>query len=247
MKQVILPAGTHRFSIAMRLYRLIEAAPPATRLAGRYWYDGAHGVCQSVAGWYAHRGVTLHTVAGILAALSPRMPWEAQEATAFDVVGALLDAPTPMDTGVIRAVNGKNIQHAWMIAHGADPLDVITGLKTRPFYLNIVGAAHGGDDHVPTLDQHQIRLSLPPELRTLQTLVDSIAKAGSRLAVAIRREMVIGHRVCAAWLRWSVKQVQGATWLHYKEANGIVGRGLHRRPAAAPVRHVVRSSFALAA
>lgn len=55
------------------LINIFERATPANRLAGLSWYFLAHAECHKIG---AEFGVDFARVAGAIAAMSPRMPWE---------------------------------------------------------------------------------------------------------------------------------------------------------------------------
>lgn len=64
--------ATFRQRVADNLVWLYEQAPDILRTRGHHWYDGARRITDT---WSARYGLPDHTVAGVLAALSPQKDW----------------------------------------------------------------------------------------------------------------------------------------------------------------------------
>lgn len=111
-----------RFSKA-KLERALDAAPPEAWEAGLEWYADANRWCRRVA---TENGLTMHRVAGILAALSPNQGWEANQRETLRVITERKAAQFPL-----------NVERALAILDGARPLDVLGGHKVRSFYRNL--------------------------------------------------------------------------------------------------------------
>lgn len=122
------------------------------------WYADAQRAIMAMA---ATHGRTVETVAGVVAALSPRTAWS-QNLAAADRILADREA---------RVGTGGNRRKARAIVDGADPMAVLvnngssTGHKVRAFYMNLIGhhdhvtvdvwawrAATGGDERIKRLD-----------------------------------------------------------------------------------------------
>jgi hypothetical protein len=90
-------------------------------------------------------GLALEQAIGIIAALSPQQQWwqNVMLARQASEAGVMVQGHT---TDNMRKVNE--------ILQGAEPLDVLGGLKVRSFYVNILEA--GTDDGV-TIDRHAWR------------------------------------------------------------------------------------------
>jgi hypothetical protein len=126
--------------MAERLGRLYADAPDSARADGAEWYATARLTCHALA---ADGHYTPAQVAGIVAALSPRVSWEQNVAAAYRIIEAGRRAwPQPMVAGT-----GSNRRKAWSIACGGDPAEILGGPKVRAFFANLTG-----DDHAVTVD-----------------------------------------------------------------------------------------------
>jgi len=106
------------------------------------WYAESRRVAEALAGEY---GVTLETVAGVIAALSPRMRWS-DNVRGAEAVLHRAAYPGVFGTGGMLAGLGKpipgygaNIAKAERIAAGEAPLAVLGGPKVLAFYRAILG------------------------------------------------------------------------------------------------------------
>lgn len=111
---------------------IARRATPAEIEQGITWYQTAHNEARRIA--------TLEEGAGVIAALSPRMPWDRN----------LAIAERAFVEGRASGAMGANVAKAQAILDGADPLDVLGGLKVRSFYANIVFP----DGPDVTIDRH---------------------------------------------------------------------------------------------
>lgn len=118
-----------RSSMTRRILRHYRLASPAARYWGPEWYPAARMTCHAMARAY---GLRPETVAGILAALSPRIRWETNLSAAW----ALLAGER------IRGPYKRSIRRAEHILvtddAGCDPLDMLSGPKVRAFYAAIM-------------------------------------------------------------------------------------------------------------
>ena len=99
---------------------IARRATPAEIESGVQWYQTAHNEASRIA--------TLNEGAGVIAALSPRMPWDRN----------LAIAERAFVEGRASGALSANVAKANAILDGADPLDVLGGLKVRSFYANII-------------------------------------------------------------------------------------------------------------
>ena len=113
-------------------------ANSAELLKGARWYADALAFCAAVA---QSTGLPVTTVAGVTAALSPNNRWERNMFDAERLCRAFA-AGTLGDAAALKVstFNG-NKQKALRILSGAQPLDVLGGLKVRAFYACILGDA----------------------------------------------------------------------------------------------------------
>jgi len=107
------------------LLEYYNQADANTLAAGRAWYREAHAACVRMA---QEHGTSLHVVAGVVAALSPRMPWSRNLYLARNVLA-----------GSRSGCLSGSIDKAARIIAGDDPLTVLGGPKTRAFYRALIG------------------------------------------------------------------------------------------------------------
>lgn len=119
-----------------RLRKAIEAAPEEAWTEGMDWYADAQRWCRRTA--HAH-DLTPHTVAGVVAALSPGVGWEVNKRACNVFIASGKAAGYPLST-----------QRAREILDGERPLDVLGGNKVCSFYRNI---AYQCPESV-TIDRH---------------------------------------------------------------------------------------------
>jgi hypothetical protein len=104
--------------------------------AGRHWYSNAYDHAVRIGGGNVEKG------AGILAALSPALEWDANVEGGHHV--AKTGTPFYLQTGA-------NNKKALRILNGEHPLDVLGGHKVKSFYHNILNP---DDPHEVTIDRH---------------------------------------------------------------------------------------------
>jgi len=140
------------------IIRKHEAATPADRKHGEMWYRDAHIQSFAVGRGNVERG------AGIIAALSPRAPWDDNLAAARRLAetGESWEKNTlhPQDKGQVAVQNTKALR----ILAGEHPLDVLGGMKERSFYHNILDPEN--PEHI-TIDKHahDIAMGIPQGVR----------------------------------------------------------------------------------
>src|SRR5690349_5596324 len=86
------------------------------------WYPRARSIARDIASGDVERG------AGVIAALSPMMPWDRNVALARKA----------FKDGVATGALTRNCDKATSIVNGAMPLDILGGDKVRAFFANIV-------------------------------------------------------------------------------------------------------------
>lgn len=176
------------------------AANSAERLKGERWYADALAFCSAVA---QSAGLSVSTVAGVTAALSPNNRWPRNQADAERLCHAF-SAGTIADAAAVKVstFNG-NKQKALQILSGDQPLDVLGGLKVRAFYQCILG------DNAVCIDGHAYAIWLGSYIPTTKTpkispkLYASISAAYAQAAQTINSVMGTAY---------SAAQVQAITW-----------------------------------
>jgi len=107
-----------------RLVDLLNAATDEAWQEGTYWYARAHAAAVGIADEY---NVSVETAAGVIAALSPRLPWAKNVEYAHRV---FRDGTAP--------VLYTNRDKAIRIARGEHPTEVLSGAKVKAFYQCIL-------------------------------------------------------------------------------------------------------------
>ena len=177
---------------------------------GADWYNQARKEAQAIAN---RCRLSLSTVAGVIAALSPSNRWERNliDATNLCRLFSIGD-----DCASLKVSSyGPNKRKALAILAGADPLTILGGLKVRAFYGCIVG-----DESAICIDGHAYSLWLGDRVPTTKTpkispkLYSLIASDYIKAADQIN--LITGNDHTAA-------QIQAITWLAWrrmvKEAN----------------------------
>ncbi len=167
---------------------------------GERWYADALTFCSAVA---QSTGLSVSTVAGVVAALSPNNRWPRNQADAERLCRAF-SAGTISDAAAVKVstFNG-NKSKALQILAGAQPLEVLGGLKVRAFYDCILGNA------AVCVDGHAYAIWLGSYVPTTKTpklspkLYESIAAAYGHAAQTINAAMGTVY---------SAAQVQAITW-----------------------------------
>lgn len=176
------------------------SANAAERLKGERWYADALEFCSNVA---QSTGLSVATVAGVTAALSPNNRWPRNQTDAERLCRAF-SAGTIGDAAAVKVSTfSSNKEKALQILTGSAPLDVLGGLKVRAFYDCILG------NHAVCVDGHAYAIWLGSYVPTTKTpklspkLYASIAAAYSQAAQTINS--VTGSSYSAA-------QIQAITW-----------------------------------
>lgn len=179
-----------------RLTAILETCDDSYWQTGTYWYASAHNAA-------AHLAVTYHTTVrhacGVIAALSPRLPWARN----------IMYAAQLLETGDAPVLSA-NKQKARRIAAGEEPLDVLSGSKVRAFYLNMVQPGYGDDVCV---DRHAVdaAIGLKGSDETRKRILER--KGGYQLVAD-------AYRVAAARFAIAPAQAQAIVWLVWKNAHG---------------------------
>lgn len=175
-------------------------ANPTELANGAHWYAEARSHCQTIA---ADTGLPLHTVTGVMAALSPNNKWARNVSDAAALCSVYV-AGTAADCAALKVSTfGANKNKALAILAGADPLSILGGLKVRAFYQCILG-----HDAV-CIDGHAYSIWLGQYIPTTNTpkispkLYSSISQAYRQAAHTINQAM--GSQYTAA-------QIQAITW-----------------------------------
>lgn len=170
-------------------------ATPESIHAGMHWYDYARNTAIELDNRF-------HRSAGVIAALSPRSPWNNNKNKAFQLYRQNGDG-----TGIGMEVNKAK---AIRIYHGEDALDVLNGPKERTFFLNIVDPS---GDHNPVIDRHAFDIAVG--MRTNDSARAILSKKG------IYDSFVHVYRESARVVNVSPNQFQAITWCQWRKDIGL--------------------------
>lgn len=173
------------------ILRVFDDATAQEVIDGMRWYRVAQSDAKRLT------GLGRVKAAGIVAALSPQKRWEMNLEIAREFVRS----------GGLASVHVKaNCDKARAILNGADPMDILGGLKVRAFYQNLADPETSGP---VTIDGHAFciwqgkRIGLGSDLR-----VPSSARAHS--------EIVQDYREAAGIVGILPHQLQAITWVAWR-------------------------------
>ena len=166
-----------------------NAASETEREEGAEWYSAALTFARGLSERY---GVDVTAAAGIIAALSPRLPWDRNMLYA-DTLCATGDAP----------VLGGSKDKARRIWFGEPPLDVLSGDKVSNFYRCIMG-----DPDAVVVDRHAFDVAYG------SVTDDRTRKALDR--VGEYEAYANAYRAAAAILGLSAAVVQATAWVTWR-------------------------------
>lgn len=168
-------------SITTNFLRYWRSATREQRQSGAKWYTSARAIIGTLA---TRQGHSKATVAGVVAATSPRMHWSRNIA----VSEVLLAGGTP--AGVFRT----SIDKARRIIAGAKPLCVLRGNKVRAFYRALVG-----DTSAAVIDAWMLRAGgLDAESKLTDRAYAALAGALTELARRLR--ITVTHLQATIWV-----------------------------------------------
>ncbi len=198
MTTMILPkvyALTHSQAVT-NIVATFRRATPEQRAAGASWYDEAHALARALDPFNVQRA------AGVIAALSPRMPWEQNVTLA---VRAYADG---------QASGAPFADMATRILRGEPVTQVLRGPKTRAFALTIADPAHAT---TVVVDRHALSIILGRQ----STDADAKALARKGAYDACARAYVAAAEI----LGMSATVVQATTWVVWR-ATALRERGV---------------------
>lgn len=183
------------------------AASDPERINGANWYATAQEAAATMAKRY---GVSLDTVAGVVAALSPNNRWERNLRDADNLIAAYTLGGPGDALGVKTSTYGKNKAKALAILQGADPLEALGGLKVRAFYGCIIGA------NAVCIDGHAYAIWRGERISTSST-----PKISAKLYASIVADYVKATDTINGVLggQYQPFQVQAITWLAWRRLN----------------------------
>lgn len=171
---------------------ILETYHAATKddvIAGTVWYDEAQDVARDIA---AGTPFDVNQIAGVLSAISPRMPWGRNKTVAREIVARFLSNRQDF-TGL--AINA-NVNLAVSILMGSDPGTVLKN-KRLAFYRNIAG-----DPNAVTVDVWAVRAA------TRNPKLDGPGNCYTEVADA--------YGIAADMVRVPARVMQAVVWVTYR-------------------------------
>ena len=188
------------------IWRVWEASRDWERRDGFSYYDRQRNKLAVYADKY---GVQLARVVGAFAALSPNNS-ETSTYIALSTCLRIASGELPA-TASVRAYGKSKDKALAILTEGK--LDVLTGMKTRSFYLNTL---FPDDSSAVTVDGHMVGVWLghPVLMKSREASLNS--KQYTAIAADIRS--------VAEWTKLPAPRVQATLWLTWKRLNGILVR-----------------------
>lgn len=205
---------------------------------GRGWYARAREACRAIAEEY---GVSLVTVAVVLAIISPSTPWArnvwlAREAFRRAADGATFDDLTRKGSPLRLPMMGANARKAAAVVLGAEPWSVISGPKVIPFAQRVIDAAtaaSGPSSVVIDRHAHDIALGQVTDDRTRNRNLGRKGTGHHAFAMAYVRAAAVLRRTGEA-PGITPSELQAVTWVVWRREYGhAMARAEARRDAAA--------------
>jgi hypothetical protein len=188
-----------------RITRSFRSATPEQLEQGLKWYPSVWEHAQALSTTFDS---TPYAAAGVIAALSPRSHWATNLAAAASVLSAVQHSepvPPRVSFPVFR-------ERAWRIAlnrsdNPDSPLQVLSGMKVRSFYSNIIG-----DHDAVTVDIWAYRVAVPSSSSSSSS--STSPQSGAKLKLTPRQYLEISdaYRRAARILGATPAATQAVTW-----------------------------------
>lgn len=173
-----------------RVLAVYGAANKEDVLQGISWYEEAEQVARDIA---AGTPFSIEQIAGVISAVSPRMPWGRNKTVAREIVKRFLsDNPDYSGLGIT-----SNIMLAVDILLGVNPERVLRN-KRLAFYRNIAG-----DPNAVTVDVWATRIVAGNGYESPGNCYDAVARAYSEASEIVHV---------------SPRAMQAITWVAYRRA-----------------------------
>lgn len=198
------------FPSMANIIRVWSAGTPLQQSIGGMWYRNEHDYGRALADTHWRRGSrrTITHALGIMAALSPMVPWDYAKQLALVCY---------REHGLTGGHYGQFVDKANAIYLGADPRDVLGGPKVRAFY-EALGTA-GTDPDIVVIDRHALHASIgdivTPQQRTKLLRQSTVHDGYEFAADAYRRATKVinlDHD-----LALTPSQVQATTWIVWRD------------------------------
>lgn len=168
------------------------------KLNGEAWYANAYDECSRLADAYY---MSVRTVVGIVAALSPRNKWERNISDAERIILCGSDATV----STFKA----NKEKALRISDGHEPLDVLVGNKVRAFFECIISAY--GHTSTVCVDSHSYAVACGYGERVQKRNISDFDY----------KTISAAYRLAADELGLKSYELQAITWLTYRRIHNV--------------------------
>jgi hypothetical protein len=219
----LTPAGTAKLSALMTQHSLmfstvtreisdtVKGMDESAYEESIDWYFQAHSFADELAKEF---GTSLEIAAGIIAAVSPRMPWLRNKSVAAGILREYRKYLflSPLESAYAIGLGlSSNVAMAVKIARGEEIAEVLTGTKRRSFYNNIVSPDSG--DSV-TVDTWMVRAFMNTSNLNLKDASELLRKGRVALGGTGAGYYVIAEAVRGIAENMSLQphQVQAAYW-----------------------------------
>jgi hypothetical protein len=191
-------------TMAENVLATYRTASDAQRGDGILWYAGAHALAVTLARSAGHE--TLRA-AGVISALSPRMPWERNQKLAIR---------TYAEGGISNGALGVSVRKADAIYRGASVLDTLKAPKTKAFAVIIADPTNTYD---VVIDRHAMSIAhgrrvnndeMAAPKRRYQTYADAYRKAAAEIGITPSQMQAI------TWVAWREKNLRTSASIRAK-------------------------------
>lgn len=184
------------FAMTENLRTIVDHASDADVVAGLAWYDKAKSFCDAIT-----RTFDLQPLGGqgVVAALSPQVPWDKQEEQSVGAVRQFLAGVSNDDLVAVSRCTNKNAEKGRAIALGGSISAHLSGPKVEAFFRNLCG-----DKSVVTLDRWAVRAAIG--------LDASDSECAKYLKGKKRQEVIAAYETVAAEYGWTPADCQAVVW-----------------------------------
>lgn len=204
---------TKTWDLERRIRRAWEDAKPCERATGSQWYaDAKRAIYDESVRLELALGLQpdgFHTLAGVVAALSPGLRWERNVFWARELAEAWQRgrAETMKD---IPTYSYANVRKAIRILAGEAPEAVLSGPKVTAFYRLIVS---GGRSDDVCVDGHAYALAIGWDGNIRDSMTDDVDRTTVRISKPEFRRVMLAYRRLAHKVGVPVSTLQAVTWL----------------------------------
>jgi hypothetical protein len=173
------------------------------RLNGAQWYLVANQAAAVLANRYQ---VPLSAAAGVIAALSPNNRWDRNLIDADFLIRAYSTGGLELANTIKVATYNNNKTKALSILNGAEPLDILGGLKVRAFYGCIIGQNNVCiDGHAYAIwCGHYIPTTKTPKItpKVYGLIVADYQLATDKINLILSADYIPAQIQAITWLAW---------------------------------------------